>query len=95
MKTYQKYLDNYSRGLIGFATLSVLFQSCLGSAAAMYILMNGVTPGQMVQLFVIVILCMGFNGAVLSQQSAKTIFNLLLLSVLASTVLIIANALSL
>ncbi|QYJ67568.1 hypothetical protein [Flavobacterium litorale] len=93
MKIYQKYLKIYSEGLIGYATLSILFQSCLGSAAAMYILINGVNPMQMVQLFIVVILCMIFNGAVLSQQSAKTIFNLLLLSVFASTLLIIINAL--
>lgn len=91
MSTYQKYLDNYTRGYIGFNTIAVLFQSCLGSAAAMYILHHGTSVRQMVQLFFVVIACMGFNAAVLSQQKPKIVFNMLIASVAVSTLLIIAN----
>lgn len=91
MSTYQKYLDNYTRGYIGFNTIAVLVQSCLGSVAAMYILHHGTSVQQMVQLFLVVIACMGFNAAVLSQQKPKTVFNMLIGSVAVSILLIIAN----
>jgi hypothetical protein len=91
MSTYQKYLDGYARGYIGFNTIAILFQSCWGSAAAMVILQNGNSPGQMVQLFFVVILCMVFNGCVLSQQKPKIVFNMLLASVTVNTLLLIAN----
>ena len=91
MSTYQKYLDNYARGYIGFNTIAILFQSCWGSAVAMYVLKNGNSPAQMVQLFFVVILCMIFNGSVLSQQKPKIVFNLLLASVLINTIILIAN----
>lgn len=95
MKTYHNYLEGYKRGLIGFATLSILAQSCLGSIAAMLILMGGTSVGQMVQLFFVTIFCMGFNGAVLSQQKPKFVFATLIISVTLSIVFSIANLLSL
>lgn len=91
MNTYQKYLDGYARGYIGFNTIAILFQSCWGSAAAAVILQNGNSPRQMLQLFFVVTLCMVFNGSVLSQQKPKLVFNLLLASVLVNTILLIAN----
>lgn len=93
MSTYQKYLESYARGYIGFNTIALLFQSCWGSAAAMVVLQNGTSPKQMVQLFFVVILCMGFNAAVLSQQKPKMVFNLLLASVGINAVILFANIL--
>lgn len=91
MSTYQKYLDGYARGYIGFNTIAILFQSCWGSVAAMVVLQNGVSPRQMIQLFFVVILCMVFNSSVLSQQKPKIVFNLLLASVFINAVIIVLN----
>lgn len=91
MSTYQKYLDSYARGYIGFNTIAVLFQSCWGSAAAMYVLKNGTSLAQMVQLFFVVILCMIFNASVLSQQKPKIVFNTLLASVFINAIILIVN----
>jgi hypothetical protein len=91
MKVYQKCYGNFERGFIGFTTLGVLGQSCLGSAAAMLVLMRGTSFAQMFQLFIIVSACMMFNGAVLAQQKPKMVFNLLIASVLLSLAVIIFN----
>jgi hypothetical protein len=91
MSYYQKYLDNYSRGYIGYNTLGILFQSCLGSVAAMLVLQNGVSPAQMIQLFFVTIFCMCFNGAVLSQQKPKIVFNMLIATILVSVIISIIN----
>jgi hypothetical protein len=91
MKTYNNYLESYKRGLIGFATLSILAQSCLGSIAAMLILMGGTSAGQMIQLFFVTIFCMGFNGAVLAQQKPKFVFATLIISISLSIIFSIIN----
>jgi len=92
MSYYQKNLDGYIRGFMGFNALAVMVQSCIGGIAAMMVLQNGSTPAQMVQLFFVVILASGFNGAVLSQQKPKLVFDLLLLSVIGNSLIAILNA---
>ncbi len=91
MKIYQEYLEEYKEGIIGYTPLAIIGQSCLGSVAAMFILMNGNSALQMFQLFVITILCMFYNGAMLSQQKPKLSFNLLIISVLFSVLFTIIN----
>jgi hypothetical protein len=91
MSTYQNLLNTYKSGYYGFTTMSVMVQSCLGGLTAMFILMNGAAPLQMVQLFFTVVLCSAFNGAVLAQQPPKLVFNLLIASVAVNTLLLIYN----
>lgn len=58
----------------------------------MLLLMNELPMGfKMVLVFLVTILCMGFNAAVLAQLKSKITFNLLILSVVLSTTVIIAN----
>ena len=40
MSLYQKTLSDFNNNFIGFATLIVIGQSCLGSIAAMNVLKN-------------------------------------------------------
>ncbi|GAA4273091.1 hypothetical protein U6A24_07420 [Aquimarina gracilis] len=93
MKIYQKYLEEYSNGIIGYSPIAIIGQSCLGSVAAMFILMNGNEVIQMLQLFLITILCMFYNGAILSQQKPKISFNLLITSVTVSVAIVALNLL--
>jgi hypothetical protein len=93
MTLYQKTFEDFKRGYLGFATLAIIGQSCLGSAAAMYILKNGNSVLQMFQLALIVIVCMVVNGAILAQQKPKIVFNLIITSVLASVLMIVLNTL--
>ena len=91
MTLYQKTLGDFRKGFMGFATLAIIGQSCLGSAAAMYILQNGTSFWQMIQLAAVVIACMFLNGAVLSQQKPKLVFDLLLGSIFISIFTIVLN----
>lgn len=92
-KVYKILLTEYISGLFGYATIAIIGQSCIGSIAAMLILMNNDLSRnfQIIELFLVVILCMGFNGAVLAQQKGKIQFNILILSVLMSILCIIIN----
>ena len=93
MSLYQKTLADFNNNFIGFSTLIVIGQSCLGSAAAMNILRNGTSLIQMFQLGVIVLICMFVNCAILAQMKHKVIFNLTILSVISSVSFIIINTL--
>lgn len=91
-RLYNNLLTEFKKGQTGYSALAIIGQSCLGSAAVMLVLMGQLTIGlKMVLVFLITILCMGFNAAVLSQLDAKTTFNLLLLSVGFSLTVIIFN----
>ena len=91
MSLYNKYFGVFERGFIGFSTLGVLAQSCMGSIAAMSVLQNGTSLASMFQLFLVVVSCMAFNGAVLAQQKPKVVFNILLWSMLLSVVVSVVN----
>lgn len=93
MEIYQKSFENFKESYIAFTTLAVIGQSCLGSIGAMYILSNGTSPFQMVQLALIVIICMSVNTSILAQLSPKTVFNLIITSVISSIFFIIVNTL--
>ena len=93
MSLYQKTLADFNNNFIGFATLIVIGQSCLGSAAAMNVLKNGTSLIQMVQLGIIVLICMLVNTSILAQMKHKVIFNLTILSVISSITFIFINTL--
>ena len=93
MVLYNKTFDSFQKNFIGFAALIVIGQSCLGSAAAMYVLENGKGALQMVQLGLVVTTCMLVNVSILSQLKPKFVFNFTIFSVLLSILLIAINTL--
>lgn len=91
MKLYTNYLEEYKNGLLGYAAIAIIGQSCLGSIAAMYVLKGGTAMPNMIQLFLVIVFCMGYNAAILAQQKPKTSFKMLIASVLFSIVILVAN----
>lgn len=91
MKIYKALLEDFKELSLAYMTLGIILSSCLGSAAAMVILMNGHDFGQMVQLFLVVCVCMGYNATVLANMRHKYIFNALIISVLTSVILLAVN----
>lgn len=91
MTLYQKTFQDFEKGYLGFTTLAIIGQSCLGGAAAMYILQNGVSLFQMIQLTLVVLACSFVNGAILSQQKHKLVFDLIIASVSISVLMILLN----
>lgn len=91
-KIYDKILTEYKSKEFGYATLAILAQSCLGGISAMLILSTNISAGaKITQLFSVTLLSMGYNGAVLAQLKSRLAFNLLLLSVVFSSIVIIAH----
>lgn len=91
MSFYQKQLSEFSQDFFAGAATGIIVSSCLGSIAAMFILMNGHSLIDMIQLGIVVVACMWFNASVLAQLKPKFVFNSLIASLLVSTILIILN----
>jgi hypothetical protein len=73
--------------------LTIILQSCIGSIAAMLVLMQGISFGSVFQLSLVVFSCGFYNGGVLAQLPTKVNFNLLLLSLFLNLFLIAINGL--
>lgn len=93
MSLYLKTFQEFQKEYYAYATLAIIGQSCLGGAAAMYILQNGTSFIQMIQLTLVVLICSFVNGSILAQQKHKLIFNLILTSAVTSIIMIILNTL--
>lgn len=91
MSFYEKSLSEFSKDFYAGATTGILVSSCLGSIAAMFILMKGHGVFNMIELGLVVVVCMWFNASVLAQLKPKFVFNSLLISLLISTLLLIFN----
>ena len=93
MNFYQKQLSEFSRDFYAGASTGIIVSSCMGSIAAMLVLMNGHDLADMIQLGLIVVVCMWFNASVLAQLKPKFVFNSLIVSLLVSTTFILLNIL--
>jgi len=92
MRLYKQLFNEFKREQTGYATIAIIGQSCIGSVAAMVVLMNHMPAAiKLTLLFLVTILCMAYNSAVLARLSAKTTFNLLVFSVLFSILTIVGN----
>ncbi|MEK6152337.1 hypothetical protein WIW50_03720 [Flavobacteriaceae bacterium 3-367] len=81
MALYTSSLKAFRKDKWGYASILIIGQSCLGSIAAMFVLINGNGLIQMQQLFLVTVACMLFNAAVLSQRKSELVFKLLLASI--------------
>lgn len=89
---YNGLLAEFRKQEIGYAAIAILGQSCIGSAAVMFLFMSEMpTMAKMIFVFLVTVCCMSFNAAVLAQLKSKITFNLLILSVVFSSAIIVAN----
>lgn len=88
MKIYNNILRDFQSSYMMMIPLSIIVQSCLGSAATLYISVNK-GPMMLFQLGLCIMVTMLYNAAILAQLKTKLIFNLLILSILINTLLIV------
>jgi hypothetical protein len=88
---YTKLLKDFKEMYMAYIPLMIILSSCLGSVAAMYILMQERSFSQVVQLSLCVIVCMAFNASILAQMKAKFVFNLLIASLIINILLVVLN----
>lgn len=91
-KIYDRAFTEFKKNQLGYSTIAIIGQSCIGSAAAMILLIGAMDMAlKMVLLFFVTIFCMAFNGAVLAQLKPLATFNLLILSIVFNTLVIMLH----
>ncbi|WP_247672640.1 hypothetical protein [Aquimarina sp. MMG016] len=88
---YSKLLNDFREMYMAYIPLMIILSSCLGSVAAMYILMQERSIIQIFELSICVMICMAFNASILAQMKAKFVFNLLIISIIINSLLVIIN----
>jgi len=91
MAQYSKLFKEFNHNYFMYIPLTIIVQSCLGSVAAMLILMGGHDLFQVVQLFLCIIFCMMYNSSIMAQLNRKIVFNFFLLSIIVNGILIALN----
>ncbi len=91
MLLYQKGLNDFKRNFTLYIPLSIILQSCVGSIAAMFILMNSKPHFLFLELTLCVTFAMAYNGIIYAQMKTKWVYNLLIVTMLVHIVLILIN----
>lgn len=76
-----------------YVPLTIVLNSCIGSIAAMTILMQGTSLITGIELTICVSLCMGYNAALLAGVDRKFAFKFLLVTLLVNLLLILVTLL--
>ncbi len=93
MTLYAKMNADFSENVIGYSAIGIIASTCIGSIAVMTSLMHGNGFFQMLMVITTVIVCNIHNAAILTIQKPKLILDLLLLSVVVNSLIIITNGL--
>ncbi|WP_109439152.1 MULTISPECIES: hypothetical protein [Aquimarina] len=88
---YSRLLKDFKEMYMAYIPLMIILSSCLGSVAAMVILMQDRSTAQVIELSLCVIACMTFNASILAQMKAKIVFNLLIVSLLINSIIILLS----
>jgi len=88
MSIYNKLFLDFKTSYMLMIPLSIILQSCIGSIAIMYVLLDK-GPFIILEMAISVSICMIYNAAILAQLKPKLVFNLLLLSVIINVLLLI------
>ena len=91
MGLYNKLLNQVKESYYLFIVLGILASSCIASIAATMSLVKLPATIELVQLCIAVGTAMWFNATILAQFKPKTVFNALILSVVANTIIIIIH----
>lgn len=89
MTLYNKLSADFRENFIGNTALAIIASTCVGSIAVMLTLMNGHGLLQMALVFLTVTVCSTHNAAILTVQKPKLVFDLLILSLVVNTSIIL------
>ena len=92
MNLYTKINTDFREHFLLLCTLSIIVSPCLGAVAVMTSLAHGTGMLQMFLVFLSVAVCCAHLVAFLTIQKPKMILNLLIISMVVNTLLIIVNS---
>ncbi|RPD98758.1 hypothetical protein EGM88_06090 [Aureibaculum marinum] len=93
MSFYADLLADYKKHFLMYIALTIIFQSCLGSIAAMVIVSQDNDVLSIVELSVCVMVSMLYNTSLIASFKKEIAFNLLIISLVVNSTLILINIL--
>ncbi|TVZ27559.1 hypothetical protein JM83_2608 [Gillisia sp. Hel_I_86] len=93
MTLYTKMKIDFSENVIGYSSIGIIASTGIGSIAVVTSLMHGNGFLHKFMVVITVIVCNTHNAAILTIQKPKLILDLLLLSVVVNSLIIIVNGL--
>jgi len=90
MKTYTETLKEFEEGYLFLIPITIILQTAIGSVAVMYLLMDN-SSATLFELALCISSSMAYNAAILGQAKKKTVFQILILTLLINLSLIIIN----
>jgi hypothetical protein len=93
MTLYNQFSNDFTKNYIGYSALGIVPSTTLGGVAVMTTLMHGHSFYQMAVVFVIVICSMSHTAAILTVQKSQIVFNLLIISLAVSLMIIMGGIL--
>ena len=91
MKIYNQLLVDYKENFLMYTALSIIFQSCLGSIAAMLIISENHHILGIIELSFCVIVTMLYNTSLMANFKKEVALKLLIISLLVNSILILIN----
>lgn len=88
---YQKSLTYFRSNYLQLIPLTIILQTCIASIAVLYLLTHTPTASIMIQVAIGIYISSFYNGAIIAQLPVKTVFNLLVASILINLVLIVIH----
>jgi len=90
IKIYTKALKDFETGFLGYAPITMMVLTCLGSISVMYLLKDN-SSTTIYELTVCVIACMGYNATILGQMKKKFSFNTLIFATIVNLIILLLN----
>lgn len=88
---YLKVSEDWNENFLGYSVIAIIASTCLGGLAVMTAMMNGGGISQFVMVFMIVAACSIHNASILTVQKPNTVLNLLIASLLISSIVMLLN----
>lgn len=88
MNVYNNLLSSFQSSYMLMIPLSIILQSCLGSIAALYVVMAK-GPYLLLQLALCIAVTMVYNASILAQLKSNIVFKFLILSLFVNILILV------
>ena len=92
MKYYVKLVEEFEEGYLFLIPITIILQTAIGSVAVMYLLIDN-SGTTLFELALCISSSMAYNASILGQAKKKTVFHMLMLTLLINLSLILINLL--
>lgn len=88
---YARINEDWNTNFIGYSAMAIIVSTCMGSFGIMSAMMYGSGMFQYISVFMVVAACSIHNASILTVQKPTTVLNLLIASIIISTLVMLVH----